>query len=124
LARVLKLQRLLQALFVGRLDADEHPFEVRAAKESEQLIVLSDVQRGFGAEVEPIIVALLVVVEESQQVLGERLVADQVVVNEEDAVHVHLAKPVELALDLLESLGARLAAEHDDDVAKLAAKRA
>jgi hypothetical protein len=44
LTDILELQCLLQALLVGGLDADEHPFEVRLAEELEKGIILSDVQ--------------------------------------------------------------------------------
>ena len=53
-----------------------------------------------------------------------RQVADQVVVDEEDTAHAEAAQLVQLAADLLQALHPRLAAEHHDDVAELAAERA
>ena len=51
-----------------------------------------------------------------------RLVADQVVVDEEHAAHAEPPQRVEFAADLLRRLDARLAAEHHDDVAEFAAE--
>ncbi len=108
----------------GRLDADEHPSEVRGAEEPQELFVVRQVQRHFGAELEPVVVVLLIASEELEQLLRARLVADEVVVDEQEASRPRDAQPIELEADLLEGLGARLSAEHDDDVAELAAKRA
>ena len=121
---VLEFQCLLQAFLVGRFDADEHPLEVRQLKEREKLVVLRDVQRHFGPEVEPIAVLLLIVMKKLQQVFCEWLVADEVVVDEEDAADADRSQPVEFSAHLLERFRARLATEHHDDVAELTPKRA
>ncbi len=124
LGQVLRLQGFLETGGIGRFDADEHPAEVRRAEKLQQLLVLRQVERGFGAEAEPVVVLFLVFLQELQQELGLRLVADQVIVHEEHPVHPGLAQRIQLAPDLLQRLDARLAAEHHDDVAELAAERA
>ena len=91
-ADVLKLEGLLQALLVGRFDADEHPLEVRLAEKPKQLVVLRDVQRHLGSEVEPVFVFRLVLVQKLEEPFCQRLVADQVVVDEEGGVDVHRAQ--------------------------------
>ena len=85
--QVLGLQRLLQAVRVGRFDADEHPGEVRFAEQFQQFPVLRQVERRLGAEAERPVVLALVVGEETQQFLRHEAMADQVVVDEEHVAH-------------------------------------
>ena len=67
---------------------------------------------------------LLVSHQKAQHILRPLLVADHVVIDEEDAAHAEAPQLVEFAPDLIRALHARLASEHDDNVAKLAAERA
>ena len=120
LARVLKLLRLFQAVFIRGFDPDEHPREVRFRKQREQLIVLRQIQRRLGAELEAVIMLALVIAEKAKEILGDVLVADEIVVDEKDIVGMECAQRVELAPDLLARFRARLAPEHDDDVAEFA----
>src|SRR5262249_12231812 len=124
LAQVLRLAGLAQALGLRRFDADEDPAEAGRAEEAEQLRGLRAVERGLGADSEAITVPLLVLAEEAQQLLRRLAVADEVVVDEEDAARARGAERVELAADLRGRLAAGLAAEHHDDVAELALERA
>ena len=124
LARVLVLFRFLEALRVCGLDADEDPLEVGFAQQAHQLLVLRQIQRRFRSEAELVVVFALVGSYGAEELPRQRLVADEVVVDEEDVAHAALAQHVELAADLRRRLRARLAAEHDDDVAELALERA
>jgi hypothetical protein len=121
---VLKLERLLEARWVRRLDSDEHPAEVGRPEQLEQLRVLGQVDRGLRSELEPIPVLALVRGQEPQQLLGGGFVADEVVIHEEDAADALLPQRVQFPSDLRGRFGARLPPEHDDDVAELAAERA
>src|SRR5208337_2535714 len=59
-----------------------------------------------------------------QEGLGRGGPPNQIVVDEEHVGYSERPKRIELALDLLDGLAARLAAEHDDDVAEFAEKGA
>ena len=106
LAQVLRLVRLLQAGGARRLDADEDRGEVRLAHQLQQLVVLRDVERHLGHELDRIAVLLLPLGQRVQQLLGFLLVADEVVVDDEDVAQ---AEPVDL-LHLGHHLGDRLGA--------------
>ena len=58
--------------------------EVRLPHELQQLVVLRDVQRDLGHELDRVAVRLLPLGERLQQLLGLLLVADEVVVDDED----------------------------------------
>jgi hypothetical protein len=77
-----------------RLDADEHPAEVGVAKQLQQILVLSHVERGFGAEAESVIVLVLVFLEEGEQLLSNRQVSNQIVIHEEGIVDLEAAQLV------------------------------
>src|SRR5438128_11161607 len=51
---------------------------VGVAKQLQQILVLSHVERGFGAEAEFIIVLVLILLEEGEQLLGNRQVSNQI----------------------------------------------
>ena len=93
-------------------------------KQLQQFLVLSHVERGFGAEAEFIIMLVLILLEEGEQLLGNRQVSNQIVIHEEDTADLEAAQLVQFATHLLQALNARLSTEHDDDVAELATKRA
>src|SRR6202022_495195 len=106
----------------GRFDADEHPAEVGVAKQLQQVLVLSHVERGFGAEAESVIVLVLIFLEEGEKLLSNRQVSNQIVIHKEGIVDLEAAQLVQFATHLLQALNPRLATEHDDDVAELATK--
>ena len=89
----------------------------------EQLIVLSQVEGRFGAEVKPVIVLFLIISKKYQQFLGELLVADQIVVYKEDVTYAQFSQRIQLFTDLFNSLSTWLPAEHDDDVTEFTAIR-
>ena len=122
LARVLKLLRFFETLFIRRFNPDEHPREVRFRKEREQLLVLREIQRCLGAELEVVIVLALINAQVTEQLLGDVFVTDEVVVDEKYVSRAESAESIELASDLLARFRARLAPEHHDDVAELTAK--
>src|SRR5207302_6428520 len=122
LARVLKLLRFFETLFIRRFNPDEHPREVRFRKEGEQLLVLREIQRCLGAELEVVIVLALINAQVTEQLLGDVFVTDEVVVDEKYVSRAESAESIELASDLLARFRARLAPEHHDDVAELTAK--
>ena len=74
--------------------------------------------------VRSIVVLLLPDDHVAEDFLDRLLVADQVVVDDEDQVDARRVDRVELGEDLLAGLDPRAAAERHDDVAKLALKRA
>ena len=123
-AGVLGFVDLLQTLRVGRFDAEKHPGKIRLAEQSQQFLVLRQVQRGLGPELESIAVRALVIDQKPQQFLGAGLVADQVVVHKKHVVHIERAQAVEFLPDLRHVLDARLTAEHHNDVAEVTLKRA
>ena len=83
-AQVLRLVRLLEARGARRLDADEDRREVRLAHQLQQLVVLGDVERDLGHQLDRVAVGLLPFDERVQQLLGFLLVPDEVVVDDED----------------------------------------
>src|SRR6185295_13076160 len=90
--QILRLQRFLQAARVGRLDADEHPAEVGLAEQLQQFLVLREVERRFSAEAERVLVSLLILLQVAQQLLAQRQMADQIVVDEEHAAYALCAQ--------------------------------
>src|SRR2546429_9069663 len=62
----------------------------------------------------------LILREVREQLFRAALVANEVVVDEEDVSGAQRPQRIELAPDLVHALGTRLPAEHDDDVAELA----
>ena len=118
------LAGFLQACRIGRFDADEHPIEIGGVHQTHQVLILRQIDRDLGAEGEGAAVIFLPAGDIRQQLLGRFLVADHVVVDEEDAVHAEAPQRVEFAPDLIRALHARLASEHDDDVAEFAGERA
>src|SRR6202048_1165022 len=87
-------------------------------------LVLSHVERGFGAEAESVIVLVLIFLEEGEKLLSNRQVSNQIVIHEEGIADLEAAQLVQFETHLLQALNARLANAHDDDVAELATKRA
>ena len=95
-------------LGVRALDADEEGEEIRLLHHLQQLIIVGDVHRGFGRELERIVVRLLPGLQLGQESLERLLVADQVVVDEVDMAAVaELIEPLELRKHLRVRLGAR-----------------
>src|ERR1700731_4979943 len=92
LVQVLGLPGFPQACGVGRFDADEHPAEVGVAKQLQQILVLSHVERGFGAEAESVIVLVLIFLEEGEKLLSNRQVSNQIVIHEEGIVDLEAAQ--------------------------------
>src|SRR5256714_11202745 len=124
-ARVLPLLRLLEALDHGRLDAEEDAPEVRAPHQLKQPLVVGEVDARLREELEGPPVALLPGGEVWQQTLDVALVADEVVVNDEDrAAPARRAQRVEFREHLLVGLRARHTPVDFDDVAELATERA
>ena len=100
-AHVLRLLGLLQRRLPRALDADEDGGEVGGAQQLEQLVVLRDVQRDLGVEVHRVAVRLAPVGDRAQQLLGELLVADEVVVDEEDLRRAEAVALLDLGHHLL-----------------------
>ena len=107
-----------------RLDADEDRREVGLPHELQQLVVLGDVQRHLGHELERVAVGRLPGGERTQELLGLLLVPDEVVVHDEDVAQAEAVDLAHLGHDLRDRLRARPAAVHDDDVAELAVEGA
>jgi len=77
------LAALAQAVGTGRFDAQEHAEEIRRAHQAQQLRVVGQVQAGLGEEPERVVVRFLPPDDLRQQFLDPGLVADEVVVHEE-----------------------------------------
>ena len=89
-----------------------------------QLVVLGEVERGLGEERQREPVLVLPLDDRAEDHLGDLLVADEVVVDQEDHADPELVLGVDLGDDHLGRLDPGLAAEDDDDVAELALERA
>ncbi len=122
-ARVLGLAGLLQRLDARALDADEDGGEVGVAEQREQLVVLRGVQRDLGVEVDRVALFAAPARDLAQQILGEFLVADEIVVDDEDLLGAEPVALLDLGHHLVHLLGARAPAVDDDDVAELALER-
>src|SRR6185436_11637336 len=124
-ASVLSLLHRHQGLSVGAFDPHEDGEEVRALHQVQEHLVVGQVDRGLGRELEGIVPLREPRGERGEELLESLLVADEIVVDEVDVATV--ADPVEL-LELGErlrgSLGAGNAAVELDDVAELAVERA
>ena len=99
------------------------PTKLAAVHQHQELGVVGEIERGFGRELERIIVCFEPVCELWQERLHGFLVADEIVVDEVDIAAI--AKPVEL-VEFREHLGVGFGAWHAtvklDDVAELAGK--
>ena len=95
-ADVLELLRLAERLLVGALDADERGDEVGPDHQLHQLGVVGQVDRGLGEEGQRVVVPLLPGDHVAEHRLDRLLVADQVVVDDEDDRHPGRADRVEL----------------------------
>ncbi len=123
-ARILLLAHLRQRLGIGTFDADEHADEIRLVHQPQQFIVVGEIERGLGGELERIIVLFEPLLEVGQERLHGLLVADQIVVDEIDMPAIaELIQPVEFRQHLRRRLGARHPAVQFDDVAELAGER-
>ncbi len=94
--------------------------EARGAQQLEELVVLRDVQRHLGVEVHRVAVGLAPRGDGAQQLLRELLVADEIVVDEEDLGRAEAVALLDLGHHLRHALHARPATVDDDDVAELA----
>ena len=122
---VLALVALGQARLLGRLDADEHLVEPRLDHQPHQLLIVGEIDGCLGVKRDAA-PAFLPLDQRRQQVLLERpLVADEIVVHEEDRpAPAEPAEAVQLGDHLRRRLGAGPMAEHRGDVAELAVERA
>ena len=123
--RVLLLAHRDQRRGVGTFDADEDADEIGALHQHQELGIVGEIERGFGGELERIVVRFEPRCEFRQERLDGLLVADEVVVDEVDVAAIAEAiERVELREHLRVGLGARHAPVELDDVAELAGERA
>ena len=86
----------------GLLDPDEDAEEIRLAHQPQQLVVVGQIDRGFGRELERVSRALLPAFRSRQERLQSLLVADEIVVDEIDmAAIAERVQGLELGQDLL-----------------------
>ena len=124
-ACVLVLARHRETCLVGRFDAQEHRLEPRLGHHPHHLLIRGEIHGGLGGEAERIPPLDLPLLDGRQQQLGVALVADEVVVHQEDgATPAQVVERLQLSHQLLGCLGARLAPVQHDDVAELALERA
>ena len=124
-ALVLILAAFGQAAFVGRLDADEHGVEAGLGHQAEQLGVVDQVDGHLGAERHTRLA--FAPFDQRRQDLGLDLllVADEVIVHEEDALApTQGVQAIQLGDDLGGGLGARPMPEQGGHIAEVAADRA
>ena len=122
---VLHLLRFLQAFLGGRFDAQEDAVEAGVLHHLQQLGVVRQIHGGFGVEAERAAVPHVPFRHDRQQLLHLALVADEIVVHDENrAAPLARIELLELGHHLRGRLGARLAAIDLDDVAELAVERA
>ena len=125
LVGVLRLLGLEQGLGIGSLDSQEHPVETGLDHGVHQFVVSGQVDAGFGKESEGIAALLLPLGHHGKKFQRLPLVADEVVVHQEDvAPPTQLIEGVELTQHLLRRLGPRHSAEELGDVAELAVEGA
>jgi hypothetical protein len=99
--------------------------EIGRAHHRKQFVVVRQIDRRFGRELERIAPAPLPLRQRRQEPLQRLLVADHVIVDERDVAAVAgEIERVQLLQHLLIGLGARNAAVELDDVAELAIERA
>ena len=123
-ADVLEFLCLAQRGLIGALDADEDGDDVGLDHQRHQLRIIGEVDGRFGEEGQGIAFLLLPVRQRAQHRLDGLLVADEVVVDDEDRAHSLTSQRGHLGDDLRAGLETGTPAEHDDDVAELAGKGA
>src|SRR5215469_5097165 len=105
-------------------DADENGEEIRLAHECQQGIIIGNVDRGLGGELEGIAALLLPGDQVRQESLHRLLVADEVVVDKVEMPAISdTVERVELGEHLLHGLDPRHTAVELDNVAELAIER-
>ena len=124
-ARVLQFVIRGQTAFVRSLDAQEHAADARGPHQSQELGIVGQVERGFGGEVEWMAVRVAPLRNRRQQDFGARLVANEIVVDDEHSIApARRVQLVELGQHLRDGFRARTASIDFDDVAELAVERA
>src|SRR5262245_24158616 len=119
--RVLPLLSLLEARLDRGLDAEKDAAEARAPHSVKQFIVLGEIHAGFGNKRERAPVTLRPLGQDREQPLDVALVADKVIVNDENRpAPADPKERVQLSQHLLIALRAGGAAIDLDDVAELA----
>ena len=82
--QVLQLFGLAQRVLVGAFDPDKHRGDIGLGHQLHQLVVIGEIHRGFGDKGQRKAVRLLPIDHVAQHFLDRALVADQVVVDDED----------------------------------------
>ncbi len=122
-AQILGLLGFAQARRPRRLDPDEHRAEICRPQELEELFVLRDIEGDLGHQLERKPSTTLPFPERTQEFLGKPPIADEVVIDDEDRRSAESIDLLDLLHHLVDRLGARFAAVHHDDVAKLTTVR-
>jgi len=122
---ILGLATLGQAILVRGLDADEDPVESGLDHLFHQGSVVRQIDGHLGEEYQSLL-ALSPLDEDGQEfVFQERLVADEVVVHEEDIIAPAAGvEAIQFGDDLLRGLSPHAVTERGDDVAEIAVERA
>ncbi len=97
---------LLQALAPHRLQAQEEHREAGVGQQGQQLLIVRHLHRDLGGEGQRPLLAAVPVDQRRQQLLGEGLVAEEVVVGEEDGAAAGGVGAPHLVHDLVDLLGA------------------
>ncbi len=95
-AHVLIFLGFAERVLTGALDPDERGDEVGLDHQVHQLGVVGQVDRGFGEETQFIVISFLPRDHVAKDLLDRLLVADQVVIDDEDEVHARLFYRFEL----------------------------
>src|SRR4029079_10585451 len=117
---ILQLFGFAERSLIRRLDADENALEIGEPHQLHQLLVLGKIQRSLGEQRQRVSPLLLPLHDVTQHRLDRLLVADQVVVDDEDDLQSSSLESFELGQNLLACFEPRLSPEGHDDVAELA----
>ena len=125
IAGVLNFPRCFQAALIRGFDAEEDAFKAGVVHHLHHFLVVGQIDRGLGGEAEGIAALFLPLANFGQQQFRVALVADEVVVDQEDrTAPTQVVEVLQLSNELIGGFGAGFAAVENDDVAELAVERA
>ena len=123
-SRVLLFPRRNERIGIGAFDADKDREEIRLPQQIQQLVIVCEIDRCLGRELEGIAARLEPPCQLRQKLLQRLLVADEIVVDEVDMAAIAEAiERVQLGQHLIIGLGPRHTSVELDDVAEFAGER-
>src|ERR1700736_2825785 len=120
-AQVLQLTRFTQRFLVGRFNADKDVTDICLVHEAHEFFIVCHIERSLRKKSHRIIMRLLPSDDFAENVFYRLLIADQIVINDEDAAEpTKTAKQLQFGNNLGYRLEARTTTEGYNDVTKLA----